>query len=92
MFTVGSIICAVARNIAALIGGRSVQGIGAAGLVMLIYVLLADLFNMKERAKIQSVVAIMFLVGAVIGPIMAGGFAVNVTWVGLHYSTQTIIN
>ncbi|GAB7338135.1 hypothetical protein MBLNU457_4490t1 [Dothideomycetes sp. NU457] len=80
MFTVGSIICAVAQNIATLVAGRSVQGIGAAGLVMLIYVLLADLFNMKERAKVQSVVAIMFLVGAVIGPIMAGGFADNATW------------
>jgi len=48
---------------------------------MLVYVLLADLFELKERAKFQSAVAITWLFGAMIGPIMGGGFAYNVTWV-----------
>jgi len=92
MFTIGSLICALACNIATLIAGRSVQGMGAAGLVMLVYVLLADLFHLKERAKYQSVVALTWLIGAVIGPIMGGGFAINVTWVSPYHSIQTIAN
>jgi len=84
LFTVGSLTCALANHIATLIAGRCVQGIGGAGLVMLVYVLLADLFELKARAKIQSVVAITWLLGATIGPIMGGGFAHNVTWVSSY--------
>lgn len=83
VFTVGSIICAIAKNITTLIVGRSVQGIGASGLLVLCYILLADLFDIKDRAYYQSIVAITWLVGAVVGPIMAGGFAYDVSWVSL---------
>lgn len=83
MFTLGSIVCAVAKHIATLIAGRCLQGIGGGGLIVLTYVLLADLFPLGERAKYQSYVSITWLVGAVVGPIMAGGFTTHVTWVSL---------
>lgn len=47
IFMVGSLICAVSKNVEMLIGGRVVQGIGGGGLLSLVNVCISDLFSMR---------------------------------------------
>ena len=80
IFTIGTVICSVAYNIATLLAGRCVQGIGGGGLVALTYVIVADMVPLKERGKWFSVISLQWAIGSVIGPIIGGEFAENANW------------
>ena len=54
VFIVASIIAGVAPNMATLIVGRSLQGVGAAGILALSNALVADFAPPRERAKYTS--------------------------------------
>ena len=47
VFFVGSALSATAVNMAMLIAGRTVQGLGGGGLVNLSNIVIADLFSMR---------------------------------------------
>ncbi|PGH13220.1 hypothetical protein AJ79_03778 [Helicocarpus griseus UAMH5409] len=63
-----------------LIAGRTIQGVGAAGLVLLVNIILSDIFPIKERAKYMGLTNTSWAVAAAIGPLIGGAFAQNVTW------------
>ena len=48
IFFVGSLLCGVSRNIASLIVGRAIQGLGAGGLLVLDSIIISDLFSMRH--------------------------------------------
>jgi len=64
-----------------------VQGIGGGGLLVLTYVVMADLFPLEQRSKLYALVSIVWLVGSIVGPVTGGGFAYNVSWVSRSDST-----
>ena len=47
VFLVGSLICALAVNIAMILVGRSVQGVGGGGIIVLSYICVSDLFSVR---------------------------------------------
>jgi MFS family permease len=81
LFTVGTIISGVAHVVSVIILGRCLQGAGGGGLITLTYVLIADLFSLRERGKWFGFIGLVWLLGSVTGPIMGGGFAQNASWV-----------
>lgn len=46
-FLVGSLICALAKNMAMIVAGRAVQGIGGGGIIILANISVSDLFSMR---------------------------------------------
>jgi MFS family permease len=46
-FAAGSAICASASNITVFLVGRSMQGIGAGGLICLVNVCISDMFSLR---------------------------------------------
>lgn len=46
-FLVGSLICALAKNIAMILAGRAIQGIGGGGIIILANISVSDLFSMR---------------------------------------------
>lgn len=46
-FFVGSIVCASSMSMTGLIVGRSVQGIGAGGMIILTNICISDIFSMR---------------------------------------------
>lgn len=50
-FAVGAIIAAVAGNFTVILVGRSLQGIGAGGIIALTEVVVSDMVPLKERGK-----------------------------------------
>ena len=47
VFTVGSVICALAKTMSMLIAGRSVQGYAAGGMTILVNITISDLFSVR---------------------------------------------
>lgn len=47
IFLSGSILCGASGDVATLIGGRVVQGIGGGGVVVLVHICVSDLFSIR---------------------------------------------
>lgn len=55
IFTIGTIICCVAQNLATLIGGRCVQGVGGGGIIILGLVIFTDIVPLRFRSKYYGI-------------------------------------
>ncbi|MEU9625895.1 MFS transporter [Streptomyces luteogriseus] len=80
VFLLGSLLCAVAWNMGALIAFRVVQGLGGGALQGTVQTLAADLYPLKERPKIQSKLSTVWAVSAVAGPGLGGVLAAYADW------------
>ncbi|MGV9276986.1 MFS transporter [Streptomyces griseosporeus] len=80
VFLLGSLLCAVAWNMAALIAFRIVQGLGGGALQGTVQTLAADLYPLKDRPRIQSKLSTVWAVSAVAGPGLGGVLAAYADW------------
>ncbi|MEU6605059.1 MFS transporter [Streptomyces shenzhenensis] len=80
VFLLGSLLCALAWNMGALIAFRVVQGLGGGALQGTVQTLAADLYPLKERPKIQSKLSTVWAVSAVAGPGLGGVLATYADW------------
>lgn len=80
MFFIGSIICAAAPNFSGLIAGRAVQGVGGGGILVMSEIIITDIIPLRQRGQYYSLLGAMWAIGTVVGPLLGGGFATNVTW------------
>jgi multidrug resistance protein len=80
VFLLGSLLCALAWNMGALIAFRIVQGLGGGALQGTVQTLAADLYPLKERPKIQSKLSTVWAVSAVAGPGVGGLLAAYADW------------
>ncbi|MFD9323583.1 MFS transporter [Streptomyces sp. NPDC060053] len=80
LFLLGSLLCALAWNMGALIAFRIVQGLGGGALQGTVQTLAADLYPLKERPKIQSKLSTVWAVSAVAGPGIGGLLAAYADW------------
>jgi multidrug resistance protein len=80
LFLVGSILCAVAWSLPALIIFRAVQGLGAGAVMPMSMTIVGDIYSVVERAKIQGYIASVWAIAAVVGPTLGGVFAQFGAW------------
>ncbi len=80
VFAAGSVACAVARDFAVLIAGRTVQGLGGGGVLGLTTVLITDLAPLRERARLYALISSVWAVGSTTGPIIGGACAGANQW------------
>ncbi|MFJ4695147.1 MFS transporter [Streptomyces sp. NPDC088766] len=80
LFLLGSLLCALAWNMGALIAFRVVQGLGGGALQGTVQTLAADLYPLKERPKIQSRLSTVWAVSAIAGPGLGGLLAEYADW------------
>ncbi|MFF7390932.1 MFS transporter [Streptomyces scabiei] len=80
VFLLGSLLCALAWNMAALIAFRIVQGLGGGALAGTVQTLAADLYPLEERPKIQAKLSTVWAVSAVAGPGVGGVLAAYADW------------
>ena len=74
LFEIGSAICGAAPNMAAMIVGRAICGIGGAGLYVGCMTLIAVTTTMRERPLYISGTGFTWGLGIVLGPIIGGAF------------------
>ncbi len=84
IIVLGSILCAASawmKNPAFLfMGGRGLQGVGAAGTTPLAIALAGDLFHGEERSRVLGALEVFNGIGKVIAPIMGAGLTIFLSW------------
>ncbi len=80
LFIAGSAAAALAPNMAMLIAGRTLQGIGGGGIVPLTQTTIADMITPRERGKYQAYMATSWVTAGVLGPALGGIIAEHFNW------------
>jgi multidrug resistance protein len=83
LFLLGSILCAVAWNMLALIVFRAVQGLGAGAVQPTAMTIVGDIYTLAERARVQGYLASVWAVSSVVGPLLGGVFSQLGIWRGI---------
>jgi MFS family permease len=80
MFLAGLIIAGVAQEMAALLVGRVLQGLGLGTQTVAIYVLVAVVYPSRRRAAAFGLLAAAWVVPSLVGPTAAGLITQHVGW------------
>jgi multidrug resistance protein len=80
LFLVGSVFCALAWSMPALIIFRAVQGLGAGAVLPMSNTIAGDVYSLAERAKVQGYLASMWGLSAVVGPTLGGVLSQYLHW------------
>lgn len=81
LFEAGSALCGAAPTMSALIVGRVIAGAGGSGIYLGCLQYFAVMTTEKERGFYMSLIAMFWGLGAVLGPVIGGAFAVSsATW------------
>jgi EmrB/QacA subfamily drug resistance transporter len=80
IFMLGSLVCALAPTMAALILGRGLQGIGGGGLIPIVQTIIADLLSPRERPMAQSYTSVVFMSASILGPLLGGLLTDHLHW------------
>ncbi|KAJ0416959.1 major facilitator superfamily domain-containing protein [Aspergillus carlsbadensis] len=84
-FFVGSLVAGIANDFTQILVGRCIQGVGGGGIAVLAEVVVTDLVPLRLRGSYYGILSAMYSLGSVLGPILGGGFAENVSWRWIFY-------
>ncbi|MEM7348296.1 MAG: MDR family MFS transporter, partial [Chloroflexota bacterium] len=85
LFLLGSFLCGLAQSMPQLILFRAIQGLGAGGLVPLAFIMFGDIYDEEERAQMQGLLAGVWGISAVIGPLLGGFLVDQLSWRWVFY-------
>ena len=77
---VGSLLGGLAPTMPVLVAARVVQGLGAGGMLVLIQAAVADVWPVRDRAPVMSMIGAVFAVAALGGPLLGGWLAAGPGW------------
>src|SRR5205807_6599613 len=80
VYAVGSLCCALAPTMLALILGRALQGLGGGGLMPLVQTIIGDVASPRDRPRYQTYTSSTFVVSTVGGPLLGGFIAGHMHW------------
>lgn len=80
LFTIGSVLCAVAWSIESLIAFRVVQGLGGGMLMPLGMTILTRAAGPDRIGRLMAIMGIPMLLGPIAGPILGGWLIDNYSW------------
>ena len=84
-FALGSGVAGGANGTTMIILGRTIQGIGGGGINTLIDIVISDLVPLRERGKYVALMASIWAIGTVIGPVLGGAMAEHLSWRWIFY-------
>ena len=80
LFVAGSLACALAPSMTALVFARALQGLGGGGLIALSQTIIADIVSPRERGRYQGYISAVFAVSSVGGPVLGGFLTQHIDW------------
>ncbi len=80
VFIAGSIVGGLSGDMTWLIIGRTVQGLGGGGLMILAQAIIADVVPARERGKYMGIMGGVFALATVAGPLLGGWFTEGIGW------------
>lgn len=79
-FVLASIMCGISGNIFELTLFRGIQGIGGGILISLPFIVVGEIFPPRKRAKYMGILASVFGLASVLGPILGGVITDSFGW------------
>ena len=86
LFAAGCVISALAPDMAVMLVGRFIQGMGGGSLVALVYVTLDRLFPKAMLPKLVALISAVWSMSAFCGPLVGGFFASQGMWRGAFWA------
>jgi MFS family permease len=80
IFEAGSLLCGVSQNVFQLIAGRTVSGMGAAGMFVSMIQIIAQVTRLEDRPRLFGAFGAVFGLSSIIGPLIGGSLTDHVTW------------
>lgn len=80
LFLIGSILCGFAETMNQLILFRFIQGFGAGAIAPVAMTIIGDLYDEKERARLQGYLSSVWGISAIMGPALGGLIVETLTW------------
>lgn len=80
LFTAASLVCGLAESLAWLVGGRALQGIGAAAIMSVNTAFIRHLYSVERLGKGLSMNALVVAVAFTLGPLLASAILSFATW------------
>ena len=84
-FLVGSGLSGLAQNMGQLIFFRAIQGVGGGGLIAMTQVIVGDVVSPRERGRYRGYIGSVFALSSVVGPLLGGYFADDLSWRWIFY-------
>ena len=85
IYLVGTMLCIASDSMAALVAGRVVQGIGAAGPRIVANAVIRDRYAGRPMARVSSLVMMVFILVPVFAPLLGQGILVLAPWRGIFW-------
>ncbi|MHB8598592.1 MAG: MDR family MFS transporter [Ktedonobacteraceae bacterium] len=85
LFLLGSILCGTAQSMEQLIIFRAIQGLGAGAVQPIVLTIIGDLYELKERAKVQGLFSGVWGIASVVGPALGGIIVDHFSWRWVFY-------
>ena len=80
LFTAGSVLCAIASTIEALIAFRVIQGLGGGMLMPLGMTIMTKAAGPARMGRLMAILGVPMLLGPIFGPILGGWLIENYSW------------
>jgi EmrB/QacA subfamily drug resistance transporter len=85
IFLIGSALCGLSQSMDQLIFFRAVQGIGAGGLMALVFAIIGDVIPPRQRGRYQGYFGGVWALASVAGPLLGGLFTDHLSWRWIFY-------
>jgi EmrB/QacA subfamily drug resistance transporter len=85
LFLLGSGGCGTAQSMEALIAWRAVQGVGAGAIQPVTLTIVGDLFDVRERGRMQGLFGAVWGVAGLVGPVLGGAIVRTLGWRWVFY-------
>ena len=85
LFLVGSFACGHADSMAELIGFRALQGLGAGAVQPIGLTIVGDLFDARQRARMQGIFGAVWGLAGLAGPLLGGAIVHSLGWRWVFY-------
>lgn len=90
LFTLGSGLSGGATTLGMLVTGRTIQGLGGGGIMMLMELIICDILPQQERPKYLGIMMGAMSFGIVLGPTLGGALLKGASWHWAFYISAPI--
>lgn len=80
LFVGGSALCGLSGSMLQLILFRAIQGAGAGAVQPMSFTIAGDIFEMRQRARMQGLFSSVWGVAAIVGPVIGGVITTTIGW------------
>jgi MFS transporter, DHA1 family, multidrug resistance protein len=85
IFTIGTVICAIAPTVGWLIAGRFVQGLGAAAVMVIPRAVIRDTYRGADATRLMAMIMLVISVSPMLAPLAGAGMMLVADWRGIFW-------